>query len=302
MNDFYTDYSEYMARVFPGVKVQKISVNAGFGCPNRDGTIGTGGCIYCDNRSFTPAYCFGTEGVAAQLEAGKKFFCRKYPDMRYIAYFQSYTNTYRASAGELRRLYDEALAVEGVVGLAVATRPDTLPAETVELLRDINRTRPVFVELGVETLHDTTLLAINRGHDSAIAEDAILRLVSAGLHVGVHLIAGLPGETDGMVLDTVRRVCALPVDSIKMHHLQVLKNTPLCRMIENKELSVPSYTPESYLELCVRILAEVPRGIAIERFLASSPPADVVAPHWGMKNHEFVSRLINVLKNKCNEK
>ncbi len=120
MNDFYTDYSEYMARVFPGVKVQKISVNAGFGCPNRDGTIGTGGCIYCDNRSFTPAYCFGTEGVAAQLEAGKKFFCRKYPDMRYIAYFQSYTNTYRASAGELRRLYDEALAVEGVVGLGVA--------------------------------------------------------------------------------------------------------------------------------------------------------------------------------------
>lgn len=297
MNEFFTDYSEYMSGIFPGVKVQKISVNAGFCCPNRDGTIGTGGCIYCNNRSFTPAYCFGTEGVAPQLEAGKKFFARKYPEMKYIAYFQSYTNTYRASAAELRRIYEEALGVDGVVGLAVATRPDTLPEETLDLLSYINQTCPVFVELGVESLCDTTLKTINRGHDSAAAEDAVLRLADAGLHVGVHLIAGLPGETDETVLETVRRVCSLPVDSIKMHHLQVLKGTPLCRMVENGELRVPRYTPESYLDLCVRIVGEVPRHIAIERFLASSPPAEVVSPHWGLKNHEFVNRLINELKN-----
>ena len=298
MNPFYTDYSEYLGRFFPGKKVQKISVNIGSGCPNRDGTIGRGGCIYCNNTSFTPAYCFGDKSVSEQLEEGKRFFGRKYPDMDYLAYFQSYTNTYRLRAEELKRIYAEALSCERIAGIIVGTRPDCLPDEVIWMLSDLNKTAPVFVELGVESMHDRTLSLINRGHTADASADAITRLASAGIHTGVHLIAGLPGENDEDVMESVKRICSLPVESIKMHHLQVLRGTSLHRMWEKGEISVKAYTVGEYLDLCVRVIEEVPRSIAIERFLASAPPDLVVSPRWGLKNHEFTNLLINKLKNR----
>ncbi len=296
MNQWYTDYAEYLQRFFPGVKVQKISVNIGAGCPNRDGTIGHGGCIYCNNTSFTPSYCFDVKGVSEQLEAGKRFFARKYPAMQYLAYFQSYTNTYRMDAAELERIYREALSTKGVVGLIIGTRPDCIPPEVVEMLSRLNQERPVFVELGVETLCDETLRLINRGHDSDRSREAIRTLAAAGLHVGVHLIAGLPGEDEERVMQTVSEICSLPVESIKLHHLQVLRDTPLHHMWVEKSVNITPYDPERYLELCRRIVKTVPRHIAIERFLASAPPALVVAPKWGLKNYEFTDLLINKLK------
>lgn len=195
MNEFYTDYAEYMRRFFPDHKVQKISVNTDAGCPNRDGTLGRGGCIYCDNTSFTPAYCFGHKSVAEQIESGKHFFGRKYPDMRYLAYFQSYTGTHRKDVKELEETYLTAAQIPGVVGLIIGTRPDSLPESVTDLLSELNRQLPVFVELGVESMHDSTLRAINRGHDSHCSQNAIISLACKGLHVGVHLIAGLPGES-----------------------------------------------------------------------------------------------------------
>ena len=293
----YKDFAEYMREKFPGEKVQKISVNAGFSCPNRDGTIGRGGCIYCDNTSFTPGYCFNHGDIVSQLEEGKRFFARKYPKMKYLAYFQSFSNTFGRPVSELERMYREALGVDGVVGLIIGTRPDTLPDDVVSMLSRLNREKPVIVEIGAETSHDSTLKVINRGHKWRDVEEAVERLHSAGISVGLHLIAGLPGEDDEMVLTTVRRAVALPIESIKLHHLQVLSSTPLARMMADGELTVNPFNVEDYIELCIRIIKLVTRNIAIERFLASSPPARVLAPKWGMKNYEFVNLLRSRLSN-----
>lgn len=292
MNPFYKDYSEYIAEIFPDFKVQKLSVNTSRSCPNRDGTLGTGGCIYCNNRSFTPGYCFSGSSVADQLRDGKRFFARKYPDMRHIAYFQSFSSTY----GEgLRQDLEEAVSVDDVCGIAVGARPDCLGPDVIGILSEFSRRMPVFVEIGVESLHDKTLSLINRGHDADTAKSAIRNCAKAGLHVGVHLIAGLPGETDEMILDTVRRVCDLPIGSLKMHQLQVLKDTPLAAMIKGGKVSVSGYSLEDYLTLCVRIVEAVPRHICIERFLAQAPPDMVLSPKWGIKNYEFTNLLLNRL-------
>lgn len=293
----YKDFSDYMREKFPGEKVQKISVNAGFSCPNRDGTIGHGGCIYCDNLSFTPGYCFECGDVSSQLLAGKRFFAKKYPKMKYLAYFQSFSNTFGRSVDELEKIYREAMRVEDVVGIIIGTRPDTLPENVVELLARLNREKPVIVEIGAESSHDETLRVINRGHTWKNVEDAVSRLHSARISVGLHLIAGLPGEDEEMVLQTVKRAVALPIESIKMHHLQVLRNTELDRLIKEKKLSVKSFTVENYIDLCVKIVKLVPPNIAIERFLASSPPEKVVMPKWGLKNYEFTNLLKLKLSN-----
>lgn len=295
MNPFFTDYAEYMSRFFDG-KIQKLSVNTTAGCPNRDGTVGTGGCIYCNNASFTPAYCFGVHGIREQLEAGKRFFGRKYKEMQYLAYFQSYTNTHRTETSKLEEDYNEALGVQGIEGIIVGTRPDCIGDEVIEILAGINRKHPVFVELGVETMHDTTLRVINRGHDSATAVDAIIRLADAGLHPGVHLIAGLPDEDEAMTLKSVEKICSLPIETIKMHHLQILRGTRMERMWREGKIKIKEYTPNSYLDLCVNIIERVPRRIAIERFLASAPPDMVISPKWGLKNYQFTNLLLNKLK------
>lgn len=296
MAEYYKDFGDYMAEKFPGIKVQKISVNAGFSCPNRDGTIGRGGCIYCDNSSFTPGYCFSNESISSQLNAGKAFFARKYPKMKYLAYFQSFSNTFGRPVEELEQMYREAMNVEDVVGVIIGTRPDTLPQETVGMLGRLNKEMPVIVEIGAETGHDATLELINRGHSWRDVEDAVKRLHEAGISSGLHLIAGLPGETSEMTLETVRKAVALPIDSIKLHHLQILRNTRLAQLWESGKLSVEQFTVEKYIDLCIKIINLVPRKIAIERFLASSPPDKVLSPHWGLKNYEFTNLLKNKLK------
>ena len=296
MNPYYTDSAEYLRRYFGEVKVQKISVNAGFSCPNRDGTIGHGGCSYCDNSTFTPGYCSAQYSVRQQLEEGKVFFGRKYPDMRYLAYFQSYTNTYGRESNTLRTLYDEALGVEGVVGLVIGTRPDTLPQQVIELLADINRHRPVFVEIGAETSCDDTLRLVNRGHTWAATCDAVRRAAEAGLNVGLHFIMGLPGETPERSLQSVADACVLPVESLKLHQLQIIEGTPLHRQWLKGDIKLHTYSLEEYLELCVHAVNTVPYGIAIERFVAQAPPGKVVSPRWGVKNYQFTQRLHKLLE------
>lgn len=297
MNPYYTDYSEYIGRFFPGVKIQKLSINTGRGCPNRDGSLGIGGCIYCDNRSFTPSYCFGGESVAEQLEKGKQFFARKYKDMQYLAYFQSFSSTYNSSPGVLSRDLEEAMGVKDIVGIVVGTRPDCVDDTVMDTLVNCSRRMPVFVELGVESLYDETLSLINRGHTAATSETAIRQLADAGINVGVHLIAGLPAESPSMTLNTIRKVCEMPVGSIKLHQLQVLKGTALARMIEEDGLDVEPFTMEGYLEFCMEVVKIVPRHIAIERFLASAPPELVIAPKWGVKNYVFTDKLNSLLRN-----
>ena len=296
MNPYYKDFSEYMLEVFPGMKVQKLSIDAGFTCPNRDGSIGRGGCIYCNNASFTPGYCSPRDPVEVQIEKGKAFFRRKYPEMKYLAYFQSYTNTFGRSADALTDMYRKASESGDVVGVIIGTRPDCIPDDLLDGLAGLNRRKPVIVEIGAETSSDETLRLINRNHTWAQVEDSVERLHSKGIRVGLHLIAGLPGENGEDVIKTVRKACALPIDSIKMHQLQIVKGTPLLERWEKGEIEVEPFTLEDYLELCVKIVETVPRHICIERFLASSPPEMVAAPKWGLKNYQFTNLLHNRLK------
>ncbi|MDE5869664.1 MAG: radical SAM protein, partial [Muribaculaceae bacterium] len=286
MNRYYKDYSEYLSEFFPGIKVQKLSINAGFSCPNRDGTIGKGGCIYCDNTTFTPSYCFAHDSVTQQIEAGKRFFSRKYPAMKYLAYFQSFTNTFisdtssgstleerdreirKASVKRLESLYREALGCKDVLGLVIGSRPDCFSDEVIELLADLNREYKVFVEIGAETSHNSTLHLINRGHTWEQTVDTVNRLASRGLEVGLHLICGLPSESEEMILETVRRVIELPIGSLKFHHLQIIESTELHKGYLSGKYDVTPYSMEAYLSLCERIIKIVPREIEIERFLA----------------------------------
>lgn len=291
----YKNFSDYMRQLFPGLKVQKLSINAGFTCPNRDGSIGRGGCIYCDNSSFTPSYCSPADSVALQIEKGKQFFSRKYPEMKYLAYFQSYTNTFGRPVDTLLEMYRSAAAAEDVVGVIIGTRPDCIPDDLLEGLARLNRLATVIVEIGAETSRDDTLRLINRNHTWGDVADAVGRLHARGIRCGLHLIAGLPGESDLDVLATVEKACRLPVDSLKLHQLQIIRDTTLHKKILAGEISVTPYELDDYLDLCVRIVRNVPPHICIERFLSSSPPDMVVAPKWGLKNYQFTNLLLNRL-------
>lgn len=303
MNPYYIDYAEYLRRIFGPGKVQKISVDAGCSCPNRDGTIGRGGCIYCDNTTFTPAYCASARGdIAAQLESGKRFFSRKYPQMRYLAYFQSFTFTHAASADTVAAMMRTAADTPGIAGIVIGTRPDSLPDSTLDAIAAFNTPSfPVILELGAESMHARTLALVNRGHTPQQTADAIRRAADRGLRCGVHLIAGLPGESPDEALDSLRAICRLPVDSVKLHQLQIVKGTPLHRLRLAGQLSIEPFTAEAYLDFCVEavgIVRSAARPIAIERFVAQAPPAMVVAPSWGLKNYQFTNLLMHRLENR----
>lgn len=291
MGKFYREYADYLSERFTG-KVQKLTVNASFTCPNRDGTRGRGGCTYCNNATFSPQFESGRRAVTAQIEDGKRFFARKYPEMRYLAYFQSYTNTHSADMGYLEGLYREALAAPDVTGLIIGTRPDCLPQELLRRIASINSgDKRVIIELGAESSHDETLKRVNRCHTWAETVDAVNRVHDAGIDVGVHLIMGLPGEETDMMLSTVDAIGTLPVDTVKFHQLQVVKGTVMAREYAKGCFAGTLFTPEEYLDLCEKIIARLPRRIAIERFVSQSPADLLIAPKWGLKNYEFVNLL-----------
>lgn len=290
----YTDFASFLARYFTG-KVQKLSVNAGFTCPNRDGSIGRGGCTYCNNQSFNPDYCATEESVAQQLERGKSFFSRKYPNMQYLAYFQAYTNTY-GELSHLKKLYEEALAVEGVVGLVVGTRPDCMPDELLDYFADLNRRVFVLIEYGVETVHDSTLQRINRGHSFACSADAIRRTAARGIPVGAHMILGLPGEDREAILEQPRLLSELPLATLKLHQLQIVKGTAMAREFLHQPEDFHLYSADEYAELVVDYLERLDPRIAVERFTSQSPKELLLAPDWGLKNYEFVERVRRLLQ------
>lgn len=293
----YRDYAAYLAERFPW-KMQKLTINAGFSCPNRDGTIGTGGCSYCNNASFSPNFktTAETDSIKGQLEAGKRFFAKKYPTMRYLAYFQSYTNTHGSSVKRLRRMYEEALEVEGVEGIIIGTRPDCINEEILNELSSINASHRVIMEYGAESSHDTTLAAVNRCHSWETTIRAVEMTRKAGLDVGLHFIMGLPGESREMMLKTIDRINFVAPDTVKFHQLQVIKGTRLATQMANREISLSLFDIESYIDLCCEIVMRLSPTIAIERFTSSAPADLVIAPRWGIKNYEFTHRLINKLQ------
>lgn len=273
-----------------GCKVQKISVNAGMTCPNRDGTLGTGGCTFCNNQTFNPAYCRTEKSVTQQLEEGKQFFARKYPAMKYLAYFQAYTNTY-AELDRLVSLYEEALRVPDVVGLVIGTRPDCMPDNLLDYLEELNRRTFLIVEYGVESANDETLLRINRGHTFRQSCEAIRRTAERGIRVGAHVILGFPWEPFDELMRQAEEIGRLPLTTLKLHQLQIIRGTQLAREYAEQPWSVP--TAEEYIDLVLHYISRLPYGLVMERFVSQSPPEMVIAPQWGLKNHEFANLLRN---------
>ena len=285
----YYDFATFLSQYFEG-KVQKISVHAGFTCPNRDGSKGTGGCTYCNNQTFNPEYCNPHLGIRRQLEDGIAFFARKYPQMRYLAYFQAYTNTY-GELEQLKAMYEEALSVEGVVGLVIGTRPDCMPDTLLDYIEELSRSTFVMVEYGIESANDDTLLRINRGHDFATAVDAIRRTHERGILVGGHLILGLPGEDRAELMRQAEAIASLPLDMVKLHQLQLIRGTRMAREYEQQPENFHLYDVDEYIDLAIDYIERLPSTMVVERFISQSPRSLLIAPDWGMKNYQFVDRL-----------
>lgn len=277
-------------------KRQRIMVDGGFTCPNRDGTVGSGGCSYCRNDSFAPDYCRKTKSITEQLEAGKRFFGQKYKDMEYIAYFQSYSGTY-ASVEVLRQKYEEALSVEGIKGIIIGTRPDCLQDEVLDLLEEFNDCMELTIEIGVESCHDHVLRRINRGHTYAQAEDAIRRTAARGIKVGVHMILGLPEETVEELLQGAEMLSQLSIDFIKLHQLQILKGTRISdEYKEHPEDFVTFPKVEDYVALVREYRRHLRPDIKIERYVSSAPSDLVIAPRWGLKPYEIKALIENSIR------
>lgn len=271
-------------------RIQKISIHAGFTCPNRDGRVGTGGCTYCNNQTFVPGYCQPAKTVTQQIEEGIGFFRKKYPGQKYIAYFQSYTNTY-APLERLKALYEEALAFPDVIGLAIGTRPDCVSDELLDYLGSLAENYAITVEYGVESTCDATLRLINRGHDFACAQKAIRNTAARDITVGAHLILGLPQEDREMMLAHAERISELPVHVLKLHQLQLVRGTKMAEQYRTHPEWFRFCSVDEYIELVLDFREKLRPDIQIERYISQSPPELLIAPDWGLKNYEFADKL-----------
>lgn len=291
-HQIYNDYGAWMRRQFP-FRVQKISIDAGFSCPNRNGHISHGGCTFCDNRTFNPSYCQPSKSITEQITEGKEFFRHKYPDMKYLAYFQAFSNTY-ATLDTLQRRYEEALSADDVVGIVIGTRPDCVSDEILNYLESLNQQTFMIVEYGIESVSDDTLRRVNRGHNFECSRRAIIETHNRGILTGAHIILGLPGES---AEDNVRQaniISALPIDILKLHQLQIIRGTQLAAEYERQPFNL--YTADEYIDLCRRYIERLRPDMVLERFVSQSPKELLVAPKWGLKNYEFANRFVNYMK------
>ncbi len=292
----WNDYSSYIRRTF-GERVQKISVNAGFTCPNRDGKISSYGCIYCTNKSFSPFYCNSDDSISEQLRKGIDFFSPKYNAQKYLAYFQTYTNTYD-NKNTLKQKYDEALSVDGVIGMVVSTRPDCVDDEIMRLLADYAKEKYVEIEFGLESTKNSTLERINRGHTYEQAVDAIMLAQKSGIMAGVHLILGLPYETESDFYQHAEKISQLPISTLKLHQMQVLKGTRLENLYYENKFAFADLSLENYVRIVANFLDIINPEIIVERLTSESPREMVLYPDWnGRKNFE-VSHIVNAFMKK----
>lgn len=292
----YNDFPSFFKTLFHD-RVQKLSIDAGFTCPNRDGKKGTGGCTYCNNKSFNPDYCRTVSGITRQIEEGIRFFDSKYRGQKYLAYFQAYSNTY-APLEVLKEKYEEALSHPKVVGLVIATRPDAVSEEVLDYIGSLARKNYVCIEYGVESANDDVLRTINRGHGFTESEKAIRLTAERGIYIGAHLIFGLPGETRDSMLEGALRLANLPIHVLKLHQLQIIRDTKLADCFLREPDSFQLYTMEEYLDFVVDVIERMNPDIYLERFVNQSPEEYLIAPKWGVKNFEFTAMLDKRLKNR----
>lgn len=288
----YNTFVGYFKRKY-GERLQKIVLDAGFTCPNRDGSVGHGGCTYCDNAAFHPSYSTACKSLHQQLDEGIGFHKVRYRTTEhYLAYFQSYSNTY-APLEKLKELYAEALSHPQVVGIVIGTRPDCVDEEKLNYLKELAKDHVVIVEYGIESCYDQTLQRINRGHDFETARRAVEMTAARGIDVGVHFILGLPGETRQMMLESCEKINRLPIRSIKFHQLQIVKGTKMEKEYAEKPEDFERFSLDEYLDFFVDMLERLRPDLSIERFVGEVPPRFVNETPWGLIRNVEILRLLD---------
>ena|SRR5664280_38201 len=287
----FNAYSNYFRKIY-GARVQKVSIDAGFTCPNRDGSKGTGGCTYCNNDAFNPSYCQPEKTVSKQIEEGIEFHRWRYNEANtYLAYFQAYSNTYD-SLGKLKELYSEALSYPGVIGLIVGTRPDCLDGDKLEYIKELSEKHYVAVEYGIESCYNKTLERINRGHSFEEAVDMVQRTAGLGITTGAHFIFGLPGESREEMLQEAGIISQLPLTTVKFHQLQIVKGTIMEKEFEDKPGDFELFTWEEYLDFFIPFLERLNPEIVVERFTGEAPPRFLTGKTWGKKRSDQIVNLV----------
>jgi len=295
MDRRYNSFGAYIKKRF-GSRVYKVTVDAGFTCPNRDGTVGTSGCIYCNNDSFRPNSCRPALSVSEQVKNGISYIRKRYNAEKFLVYFQPYTNTY-ASVEVLERLYHEALsAAPSVIGLAIGTRPDTIDREKIALLESLSKQYFILVEYGMQSMYEKTLQFINRGHDYRAFLRALDMTKDRGIASGAHIIVGLPTETREETLATADELSYLPIEFLKIHQLQVIKNTPLESFYEENPFPVFGY--DEYLDFVTEFIERLSPGIVLQRLFATAPDDILIAPHWEKSRQETLRDIERRLESK----
>lgn len=292
MNNRYNSFGRYLKDTF-GETIYKINVDAGFTCPNRDGTLGTGGCVYCNNDSFRPSICKPELSISEQIRNGVGYVSKRYGAKRFLVYFQPYTNTY-ASVEELQRLYLEALNEPFVVGLAIGTRPDCVDTQKIQLLKELAKDYFILIEYGLQSIYDKTLEFIKRGHSFQDFLDAINLTVNRGIHIGAHIIVGFPTETREEMLKMADVVSELPIGFLKIHQLQVVKDTVLAQ----RYLEQPFFTfqYDDYLDFLVDFIERLSPNIVIQRLFATAPNDILIAPLWDRSRQQILNDIDKRLK------
>ena len=288
-NKRYNDYSSYIRKTFDQ-RVQKISLDTGFTCPNRDGSKGVGGCTYCNNNSFNPDYCEPEKSITQQLDEGILFFADRYKTQQYLAYFQAYTNTY-ADIQLIKKLYTEAINHTKVIGLVIGTRPDCINEELIDFLAELAEEHYISLEFGVESTLNRTLKEINRCHSFEETMAAYDMAKNKGLHLGAHIIMGLPGETREEMLFHAVELSKLPINTLKIHHLQIVKHTMMAFQYKNVPDKFDLFSIDEYIDFITEFIARLRPDIIIERFISQSPYHLLIAPKWGLKNFEIVPKI-----------
>jgi len=291
----FNSYAEYFKKSF-GERIQKLTLDAGFTCPNRDGTKGKGGCSFCNNDAFNPSYCKGAKPVKQQLEEGIEFHKTRYKRVsNYLAYFQAYTNTYD-SVGVLKELYNEALEVNEVMGLVIGTRPDCISDEILDMLKELSRKAYIVVEYGIESCYNKTLEAVNRGHSFEDSVDAIMRTSKMGIRTGGHMIVGFPGETREEILAEADILSDLPLHSLKFHQLQIVKGTAMSLDYQTNPLKYKQFALKEYLELMADFLERLKPSIVVERIAGETVPEYNLRPSWGLRYDQILNQFEKLLE------
>ena len=289
--EHYFSYKNYLIRQF-GTRVQKLTIDAGFSCPNRDGKVGINGCTYCNNEAFNPSYCTPQKSVLQQIEEGIEFHKNRYRRAEgYLAYFQAYSNTY-ATLEKLKEIYQPAMEHPLVKGIVVGTRPDCLEEEKLDFFAELAEKMFVSIEIGIESIHDETLRTINRGHDFQCVVDILQKINARNIHAGAHFIFGLPDETPEMWLEDVKIINQLPLNSIKFHQLQIIKGTPMEKEYLANSKPFYSFTMDSYIDFIVDFVERLNANFAIERFAGEVPPRFLTVNHWGTIRYDVVLQKI----------